>query len=384
MKPAPAKFAQLLTEAIHHIRLREGKSVEIVQDEIGYALGREGSSPLRYWRKGHIPAAAADVRQLAQILLQRGQFSASWLEAFLRSSGYSELLAELSPPAPPSPPAVLPLTPFVVGPPITHPAAFFGREKEIRRIFALFSRFPLQNVALIGPYRSGKTSLLHYLKNITRTPAAELRPGQKGDWLPHPADYQWLFIDFQDPRLRQKQFLLPYILQQLGFTVPTSCTLPHFVTALSEQLTQPTVILLDEIGAALAAPDLDLDFWWALRSLGTNLTQGKLAFVLTAHELPSKLAQEAHKPSPFFNIFGHTHFLTPFTEPEALAFLESSPEPFPAEDMAWMMAQTQRWPCLLAIFAYAKLCAVQEKEFSDQWRTEAWQQAQPFLHLLTN
>ena len=70
MSGSPQKFANLLTEAIHTIRLRESKRVKktirIVQDELGYALGREGGSAIEYWRKGHIPAAVEDIAALAR------------------------------------------------------------------------------------------------------------------------------------------------------------------------------------------------------------------------------------------------------------------------------------------------------------------------------
>ena len=48
----PEKFAQLLSEGIHRVRIYESKAIQIVQDEIGYALGREGGSAIEYWRNG--------------------------------------------------------------------------------------------------------------------------------------------------------------------------------------------------------------------------------------------------------------------------------------------------------------------------------------------
>jgi hypothetical protein len=77
-------------------------------------------------------------------------------------------------------------SPFITDPTITHPRHFFGRQKELKRLFDLLKRHPLQNAAIIGKRRSGKTSLLHYLKNITTTPPEQLRSGQKSDWLPLP------------------------------------------------------------------------------------------------------------------------------------------------------------------------------------------------------
>jgi hypothetical protein len=86
-------------------------------------------------------------------------------------------------------------SPFITGTPIIHPRYFFGREKELKRLFNLLKRHPLQNAAIIGKKRSGKTSLLHYLKNITTTPPEQLRFGQKYDWLPQPQIYKWIFVD---------------------------------------------------------------------------------------------------------------------------------------------------------------------------------------------
>ncbi|MBW7886582.1 MAG: hypothetical protein H3C34_28925 [Caldilineaceae bacterium] len=42
------RFAQLLTEGLHRIRRREGKTIAAIQDELGYALGREGGTAIEY------------------------------------------------------------------------------------------------------------------------------------------------------------------------------------------------------------------------------------------------------------------------------------------------------------------------------------------------
>jgi polynucleotide 5'-kinase involved in rRNA processing len=72
-------------------------------------------------------------------------------------------------------------SPFITGIQITDYRYFFGRNYELKRLFNLLKRHPLQNAAIIGKKRSGKTSLLHYLKNITTTPTADLRLNQKSD-----------------------------------------------------------------------------------------------------------------------------------------------------------------------------------------------------------
>ena len=158
-------------------------------------------------------------------------------------------------------------SPFIAGPPIMHPRGFFGREREIRRIFGLLRQPPLQNAAIIGPRRSGKTSLLQYLKNITITPPTQLRPGQRYDWLTQPERYRWVFVDFQDPRVGSREGLLRHLLTSLGLGVPP-CSLERFLDIMCRNLSRPTVILLDEIGVALQRyPELDDTFWEGLRSL---------------------------------------------------------------------------------------------------------------------
>ena len=378
------KFGRLLTEGIHRIRLRENKSVQIVQDELGFMLNRDGGSSIRYWRAGHVPAQMDDVTMLAREIVRRGQLEVDWLRAFLESADYVEtavLCTELFPAYQPdssSETAVTEMVPFVVGPPVTHPRQFFGREAALGRVFDVIRGFPLQNVAIIGPYRSGKTSMLHYLKNITTAVSDTLRPSQKQNWLPHPQSYRWVLVDFQDPRMGRQERLLRYLLTSLELPIPTPCDIVNFMDVVSDHLKQPTIILMDEIGAALASPELDLPFWWSLRALCSTQTNGNLAFILTAHDTPSQLAQEQGKPSPFFNIFGHTLTLEPLTEAEARELLSCSPITFSAEDTAWILQESGRWPMLLQLMAHIRLTAVREGRDDDAWQAECLRKREPF------
>lgn len=392
MARSTQRFAQLLTEAIYQIRHRESKPLQVVQDELGYALGRAGASAIEYWRKGHLPPTHRDIEQLAAALVQRGGLDQPWLERFLDSAGYAEpadLFARCFPttparpvgplpstPAEPASPAVTPhqehvgqLAPFVVGPPILSPRQFFGRTAELRVIFDLWKQHPLQNVAILGARRTGKTSLLHYLATITRTPASEVRPGQRTDWLPHPERYRWVFIDFQDARMCQRERLLRYLLASLMLPIPDPCQLDTFLDTVSQQLQTPTIILMDEIGAGLAAPELDQRFWWSLRSLGTIQTGGHLGFVLAAHEEPARLAHEHGKPSPFFNIFGHSFTLGPLREDEARALIATAPLPFDPDDCTWILEQSGGWPYQLQLLCHIHLSALRQGDTTAAWRT---------------
>ncbi|HMR65513.1 MAG TPA: hypothetical protein PKE64_16015, partial [Anaerolineae bacterium] len=246
------KFAQLLSEGVHRIRLREAKTIQAIQDELGYALGRAGGSSIEYWRKGHLPPNLTDVEKLARELVRRGGLERGWLEQFLVSAEHpypGQLAEEIFNPArskpgrpatPPLEPPPLEPNPFIVGPPITRPAAFFGRTHELRRIFNLWRRFPLQNVAIIGPKRGGKTSLLHYLRRITGAGPAELRPQQRTDWLAQPGRYRWIFVDFQDARMCLRERLLRYLLEKLDLPAPQPCPLEQFLDIVSTNLQTPT------------------------------------------------------------------------------------------------------------------------------------------------
>ncbi|MEO0408070.1 MAG: ATP-binding protein [Cyanobacteria bacterium P01_A01_bin.135] len=274
-------------------------------------------------------------------------------------------------------------SPFVIGTPISQPRQFFGRHRVVKRLFNLLKTHPLQNAAIIGPRRSGKTSLLNYLCTITTTPASELRPGQKADWLPQPGAYRWVYVDFQDARLAKREGLLRYLLAGLGLAMPEPCDLEGFMARVSGQVTQPTVVLMDEIGEALGTySELNDEFWNSLRSLATTQTDGNLAFVLATPESPVTLARHTGHSSPFFNIFGYTATLGPLKEDEARELVGRSPIPFAEADVAWMLEQSGGWSILLQILCRERLVALEEGEDGDDWREEGLEQMQPFIHLL--
>jgi hypothetical protein len=384
MARSPERFAHLLGAAIYRIRIQESrtlkKTIAMVQDELGYALGREGGSCIEYWRKGYIPAELDDVERLASELVKRGGLERHELELFLVSAEHpapAGLCGELFPTA-----TLKELAPFVIGPPITHPRQFFGRGHELKRIFGLWNHFPLQNVALIGAQRSGKTSLLRYVQAITGSDPAQLRPGQRSDWLAQPERYKWVFVDFQDARMASRERLLRHLLSGLDLPVPDVCDLNSFIDLVSEHLQTPAIILMDEIGAGLAAPELDQEFWWSLRSLGSNFTGGRLAFLLTAHKPPHVLAQDYDKPSPFFNIFGHTLKLGPLSEAEARELVASSPRPFAPAEVDWILVHSGRWPALLQILCHTRLTALEEGQAGHAWQEEGLHRMAPFEYLL--
>lgn len=278
------------------------------------------------------------------------------------------------------------LAAFNTGIPIAHPACFFGRTRELTRCFALLKRRPLQNIAIIGKRRSGKTSLLKQLASLTTTPPDQLRPQQPSDWLPQAAHYRWIFVDFQDARFATREGFLYYLLKALDIAFEGTVNLAIFMELVSENLHQPTLILLDEIGVGLQrCPDLDDMFWDSLRSLATNQTGGNLAFIISSRLPPTQLAYSTGHSSPFFNIFGYATTLGPLSDGEAEELIASSPMRFSAADVDWILENSEGWPFLLQILCTVRLIALEQRDHkieqrdqNNSWKVEGLEQINAF------
>lgn len=391
------KFRILLNKAVREIAFTSQKSIRAVQDELGQALGRSSGSCIDYWKRGHVPAAIADVELLAQLVTKSRGLSVDEARQFVLSADPYYSVQRLN--------QLLPLeangrfapinsystasqiqsdqrvNPFVVGPPITRPSQFFGRELELQRIFGWWQLWPLQNIAIIGRKRSGKTSLLNYLRLIHHTPRQELRNSQRNDWLPQAERFHWIYIDFQDPRMTRLDRLLSHILSSLGIDVPEKCSLEQFMDCMSGRIVNPTIILMDELIAGLESPELDAAFWWALRALVSHTSNGNLGFALTAHDFPMHLALAQGKPSPFFNLFS-TLELGPMSETAAYELIASSPQTFPEIDAAWIVSESGCWPALVQILCQVRLEALEGRLSEARWRQEGLHQIARFAYLL--
>lgn len=388
---SPAEFADLLTAAVRRIKANTGKNLDVVEDELGYELGREGRSFILYLRRGNVPSETKDVEALARALLRRQGLNREACLRFLRSAGHPDPQAFVNATVPHAngdePVAPSPLSredeAFVAGPPVTRPHQFFGRERELKRIFGWWKHAPMSHVALIGPKRSGRTSLTHYLQRIHTTSATALRPNQKSDWLPQARLYRWVRVDFQDARMCKLEGLLRHMLTELGLPIPHPCDLDHFLDTVvdTQHWQRPTIILIDDIDRGLSADELDRAFWQSLRSLVDSAVEGNLAFLVTAQSEPARLAEQQAKTSSFFTIF-NTLLLEPLTADEAAELIRHSPLPFAEADAEWIVTHSQRWPALMQILCQERLMALEEGDASDAWQREGLRRIEQFRHLL--
>lgn len=173
MTESPERFADLLTHAIRRIkRVENNKPIRVIQDELGYALGRDGGSAVEYWRKGNLPPGRQDVEELARLLVRRGRLDQAWLKEFLESGGCglsaatlaAQLFGDGTPTVVVQPPDEAPSTPApAAAPPFQTPGVtthFVGRELELTRIQQLLTAaVPPRVVALVGMGGAGKTTL---------------------------------------------------------------------------------------------------------------------------------------------------------------------------------------------------------------------------------
>ncbi|MEM7132444.1 MAG: NB-ARC domain-containing protein [Chloroflexota bacterium] len=99
MTHSAPKFGGLLTQGVNHIKAQANKSVAAIQDELGYAVERKGSSAIEHWRRGNVPDVET-VETLAREIVNQSSADRDWLRSFLSSANHprvEELCNELFP-----------------------------------------------------------------------------------------------------------------------------------------------------------------------------------------------------------------------------------------------------------------------------------------------
>ncbi len=245
--------------------------------------------------------------------------------------------------------------------PVEHPRQFFGHKKLIERIFQYWNGSFSEHILITGPRRSGKTSLLHYLKNIHH--AAPLRKNQRNDWLARP--YNWVFVDFSRMRMQRRENLLRYILAELNLPEESAKDLISFSETLEDDLDKQSIILMDNIEDGLKAEGLDMQFWQFMRNLREFGPVGLCGTSrLSVHEL-HEFAKKHGKTSPFFNVFLPVE-LGPLHKEEGRELLSHVTPPLVKADADWIINKSGGWPVLLQ-----NLCAIRMSSVEKEWKAAA-------------
>ena len=146
-------FGKLLTEGIRYVCAREHKPMQIVQDELGYAVGHQGSSVIRYWRQGHLPSKPSEVETLARVIVQRGHVSRGWLERFMFSANFPDAVGLCDELFPNRHHQLLP----------SPPTQLIGREREVADLMERLQSDHVRLLTVTGPPGVGKTRLALHL-----------------------------------------------------------------------------------------------------------------------------------------------------------------------------------------------------------------------------
>jgi len=215
------------------------------------------------------------------------------------------------------------VNPFFHRGPIRQPSYFFDREEETARLLALLRN--LQNVAILGQRRIGKTSLLFHIAQ----PKTYKMAG-----LPEKAAII-VYVDGQEMGELGEAGTRSFMARQIVNAIPSN-EIPeirspeishHDFRNLVERTTALGIIvflLLDEFEALAANPALTPRFFSSLRALSN---QFNLVFVTASYRSLFDLTY-AHADtlsSPFFNTFAHFN-LGLFTESAATGLIKTLAE----------------------------------------------------------
>ncbi len=281
--------------------------------------------------------------------------------------------------------------PFTFGNPITDPARFIGRAREIEQVFSRLRNTEFESSSIVGERRIGKTSLLKYMANETVIRQQRLDPDR----------YLFLFDDllglgretrparFWERLLRKiqrrvKNDDLKDILDEVRATGEIdNYTLADFFDIIDEQGLH-VVILFDEFENVTNNPNFGPDFFGGLRSLAIH---HNLALVTSSRrELIELSHSEEVRSSPFFNIFANIN-LRGFSRDEAqqliTRYLAGTGVTFEEGEVENLFTLAGYHPCFLQMAASFLFQAYAEKldyrGRESAVRREFWEKAGPFF-----
>src|SRR5713101_1531084 len=196
---------------------------------------------------------------------------------------------------------------------IKDPAQFFGRAREVSKIFSRIGASRPQSISVVGERRIGKSSLLCFINH----------PQIRERFLDRSESYAFAFIDLQQKRrLTLTEFFKELFALLAKETADKSLAKlqPSFdslraVLDLFRRDERKLVVLFDEFDAITTNRAFDVEFYSFLRSIANNYD---VAYVTSsARDLQELCHTQLIADSPFFNIFTNV-FLRAFTRKEAL------------------------------------------------------------------
>lgn len=195
---------------------------------------------------------------------------------------------------------------------ITNPAEFYGRQRELARIFSRLDAPQPQSVSIVGDRRIGKSSLL----------AAIADEGNRRRYMSHASSATFVYMDFQGEVAIEEERFINLLIRGLpdgmrscrgGMQANSYAHLEQAVALLDES-GRRLIVLMDEFERITKNEHFSQRFFSFLRSLANRF---HVAYVTASYaELQDLCHAREVADSPFFNIFSNLP-LGPFTPDEA-------------------------------------------------------------------
>lgn len=193
---------------------------------------------------------------------------------------------------------------------IRDPAQFYGRRREVARIFSRLGAERPQSIAVVGDRRIGKSSLLNYL----------CAPSVRERHLSRPEEYVFVFFDLQ----RRRRITLDDFLDAWLAEIERGAALSlggkrgfdgvHAALDVLRTTRRKLIAVFDEFDVLTSNHAFSADFFAFLRSLANNY---EVAYVTSSgRDLQELCHADQIADSPFFNIFTNI-YLRAFPDDEA-------------------------------------------------------------------
>ncbi len=189
---------------------------------------------------------------------------------------------------------------------------FFGRKKEVSRIYSRIGATHPQSVSIVGPRRIGKSSLLYYI----------YQEQNRKKYLKYPDKYKFVFIDFQErKRMTLSEFfgimfdlLSRELHNQIDITEKPDYDGFKSIMEKIQKRDLKLMLLFDEFDSITQNPNFDTEFFAFLRAFANHYD---VAYIMSSGQYLQRLCHTKEiADSPFFNIFSNIN-LNVFSLPEA-------------------------------------------------------------------
>jgi serine/threonine protein kinase len=201
---------------------------------------------------------------------------------------------------------------------IKSPADFWGRDKEIRKIYSRLDAPHPQSISVVGERRIGKSSLLNYIYS---------RRNRKTH-MQNFDDAIFVYLDFQSRAEFDVPKFINFLFSVFQYESKDELKLPEGEKTLDtlkdvvkelHDAGKRIIVLMDEFESITRNPNFDESFFSFMRALANSY---RVAYVTSSRdELQNMCHNKDISDSPFFNIFSNLP-LHPFSPGEAAKLIE--------------------------------------------------------------